>query len=497
MLMRRKNIMRVALYIRVSDEEQVKEGYSIESQTAVCSRWAADKGHDVVETYVDEGVSSKTLKRPAMQRMIRDIERRKFDLLIFWRLNRLTRTVKDKEFLFDHFEKYDVSLKSMTEEIDTTTASGRMITNLLVSVAQGEREQTAENVHSTMMELHLSGKRQGAIAPYGYDLIDGKLVINEDHAVIIRKIFKMYDSNQAGFREIAVTINRDPDKPDDRLWDYSSIRYVLMNPAYCGDIRWNNRKLSGKTTGKEVIVTDTHPAIVNREMFKRINDEIKNRKVGGKTATSEYAFGGVLKCGRCGSAMVGFSAKKSNGQHRYYRCRKRAAQNMCDMPILKDFKVEEAFLAALDYDPKQLKKFMNVNISKSANDKQKRVAQLQKRLEAVQKRKKKWRMAYAAEVITLEELKEHTQEDNAEEELIQQELNTMPESTNSRWTKDEVLEQLYQVRELWKKSGNEKVKKAFVRDVFERITVNTETERGQGAPGSVIDCMVTDFKLRI
>lgn len=489
--------MRAAMYIRVSDEEQVKEGYSIESQIAVCSRWAAEKGHDVVDTYVDEGVSSKTLKRPDMQRMIRDIERRKFDLLIFWRLNRVTRTVKDKVFLFDLFDRYDVSLKSMTEEIDTTTASGRMITNLLVSVAQGEREQTAENVYSTMMELHLNGKRQGAVAPFGYDLIDGKLVINDKQSAIVKQMYEMYDSNQFGFREIAVTINTEHNQPDDRLWSYTTVRYVLMNPSYCGMLRWNHRKLGGKETGKSVMTPGTHEGIIEQSVFDRVNNQIKMRKTGGKTATSDYAFAGVLRCGRCGRAMIGFSAKKSNGRHRYYRCSGRAMYGVCDMPILKDFKVEEAFLASLDYEPKQLKKFMNINMNKNTNDKQKKIDRLKKELETVQKRKKKWRLAYADEAITLEELKEHNKEDNEREEEIQKELQSIPEAQTAKWSKEEIVEQLIMIRDLWKRSTNEKVKKAFVRDAFESITVNTEIESAQGAPGVVVDAVITDLKLRI
>lgn len=489
--------MRAAMYIRVSDEEQVKEGYSIESQIAVCSRWLAEKGHDVVDTYVDEGVSSKTLKRHDMQRMIRDIERKKFDLLVFWRLNRVTRTVKDKVFLFDLFERYEISLKSMTEEIDTTTASGRMITNLLVSVAQGEREQTAENVYSTMMELHMNGKRQGAVAPFGYDLIDSKLVINEKQAAIVRQMFHMYDSNQYGFREIAGIINREHKEPEDRLWSYTTVRYVLMNPAYCGVLRWNHRKLGGKETGKAVVSHHTHDAIIDEAVFERVNKEIAKRKTGGKTATSEYAFGGVLKCGRCGRAMVGFSAKKSNGRHRYYRCSGRSLYKNCNMPIFKDFKVEEAFLASLDYEPKQLKKFMNINMNKSTNDKQKKIDRLKKELETVQKRKKKWRLAYADEAITLEELKEHNKEDNQREEEIQKELQSIPEAQTAKWSKDEIIEQLAMIRDSWKMSTNEKVKKAFIRDAFESITVDSEIESAHGAPGVVVEVVVTDLKLRI
>jgi site-specific DNA recombinase len=487
--------MRAALYIRVSTEEQGKEGYSIESQTAVCKRWVAEKNHDLVEVYVDEGHSSKTLKRPDMQRMIRDIERKKFDVLVFWRLNRITRTVKDKVFLFDMFDQYGVSLKSMTEEIDTTTASGRMVTNLLVSVAQGEREQTAENVHSTMMELSMDGNRQGGARPFGYDLVDGKLFINEEEAEAVRMIYHMYANHLAGFREIAVSINRN-EKFGDKLFNYSTVRYVLLNPVYIGKLRWNYRKSGGKVTGNEIVSMGPHEPIVEQEVWERVNAEIRSRKTGGKVATSEYAFAGILRCARCKRAMTGFSAAKKNGRHRYYRCTGRAQYGNCTMPILKDEYIQEAFLNALDYDPKQLRKFANVNMNKSVTDRQKHIERLKKELESIQKRKKKWQIAYASDALTLEELKDRTKEDKEQEEMIQKELQSIPDSSTPKLSKEQIMEHLILVRDLWQHSQNEKVKKAFIRDVFESITVNTDTERGQGYPGKTINVHVVDFKFR-
>lgn len=488
--------MRAAMYIRVSDEEQVKEGYSIESQTAVCKRWVTEKGYDLVDIYTDEGVSSKTLKRKDMQRMIRDIERNRFDVLVFWRLNRLTRTVKDKVFLFDLFDKHNISLKSMTEEIDTTTASGRMITNLLVSVAQGEREQTAENVHSTMMELTMDGKRQGAVSPFGYDLVDGVLIINEDEAEAVRMIYDMYANHLAGFREIAVTINKS-EKFGDKLFNYSSVRYILLNPVYTGKLRWNYRKAGGKVTGNEIISVGPHEPIIDQELFDRVNAEIRGRKTGGKTATSIYEFAGVLRCGRCNRAMSGTNVKRKTGNQKYYRCTGRVHYNNCNLPILKDKYIQEAFLSALEYDPKELRKFVNVNMTKTVTDRHKQIERLKKELEMIQKRKKKWQIAYANEVITLEELKEHTKADKEQEEIVQKELQSIPESSTPKLSKDQILEQLVIVRDLWQRSQNDKVKKAFLRDVFESITVNTDTERGQGSPGITMKVNVVDFKFRI
>lgn len=484
-------------YIRVSDDEQVLEGYSITAQGSLLKRKFEEWEAECIGVYLDDGYSAKDLRRPDLQRLLKDVETLRPDFIVFWKLDRWTRKGKDWHKLKEVLDKYNVELRSAVgENLNEETAFNRFNVGLNVLLGEFERDQISERVHFVMTERHQNGLRNGSVAPYGYDLKDGKLVINQAQAVVIRKMFNLYANKMSGCRETAIILNRDPEKPDDRLWNYSSIRYALMNPAYIGNLRWNYRKSNGKPTGKEILKENTHEPIIDEVMFYRVNKEISSRVIGGRTVTSNYAFSGILRCDRCGSAMTGFSAKKTNGKHRYYRCSARARNGECSMPTIRAEKIESAFLNALDYDSEQLKKLIDFTIDSSTQAKKGYIEQLKKELDTIQRRKKKWQIAYADDAISLDELKERTKEDKQREDLIQIELLNTPKELESRWTKKEIIEQLSRIRKVFEDSNDEKAKKGFLRDLFESITIHCDVEKAHGAPGIFAEVVVSDFKLR-
>lgn len=464
--------MRAAMYVRVSTEEQAKEGYSIEAQKEILMRWIADKGHDLVDEYIDDGHSSKNLKRPDMQRMLKDIPTRKFDIIVFWRMNRLTRSVKDKVYLFEMFEKFGVSLKSMTEEIDTTTASGRMITNLLVSVAQGEREQTSENVHATMYERTMKGLRNGAVAPYGYDLVEGQLAINEIEAAVVVRIFEYYLNNKS-VTYIAKQFNKEGiPKGSLNKWAPFTVYYILCNPTYTGKLRWNYRKLSGARTHNEVIVDGKHEPIISEAVFEKSRKFREQRRTEGRRITSDYAFTSTLHCARCGHRMIGGSRTYPRGKQRFYRCLGRFHYGICDMPVIIEEAIEEAFFEKLE-DIKSIERFFDVKVDDQERDQM--IEHLQKELDAIHKRKKKWQFAYANDVITLEELKSNTEEERSREKFIVEELKKSPAKERFHRTKEDIIEELLLLPQLWHQVDSETPKKMFMTDIFEKISINTES----------------------
>lgn len=491
--------MRAAIYIRVSTEEQAKEGYSVPSQESVCLRWLNENGHELVDTYIDDGYSSKNLKRPDMQRMLRDIPNRKFDLLVFWRMNRVTRVLKDKIHLFELFDQHRIDLKSMTEELDTTTAAGRMVTNILVSVAQGEREQTAENVHGTMLEQHIKGKRQGAAPPYGYDLVEGELVVNQVEAQIVRRIYHMYQNGfidhkgvrRAGMRAIAVQLNHEgAPRKNGAMWNYSTIRYILMNPEYCGKLRWNYRKSSGKPTGNEIIVDGTHEPIIPVDEFEYVQRLLGRRVTDRKKATSAHPFSGILRCGRCGYGMVGTTVKKY-GIKRYYRCLNRIHYGQCDMPNIREESVVESFFDALETP--------NIDRYITGDNKQESplpTHQWERELEQIQKKRKKWQHAYANDVISLDDLRDLIKEDQDREKWLQEQLKSALKKETPRWSRDELLKQVQLLSSTWHKIENQQAKKNFLYDSFESITINSDVVDPKGGPGNRVPVYVTDMKFR-
>ncbi|MGG1601237.1 recombinase family protein [Paenibacillus naphthalenovorans] len=468
--------MRGFQYIRVSDEEQAVEGYSITAQKALLDRKFAEWGATVAGVYIDDGYSAKDIRRPDLQRLMNDIATLKPDFIAFWKLDRWTRAGRDWHALNDKLKPYGVTLRSaIGENLSEGTAFERFNVGLNVLLGQFEREQISERVHFVMMERHNKGLRNGAKPPYGYDLKNGQLIVNEEQAEVVRKIFNWYaygdENGPCGFREIAVKLNRG----NGREWTYSSVRYALMNPVYCGKLRWNYRKASGKPTGKEIIVDSDHAPIIPVELFEKVYGEIVSRKRGGKAATSEYAFSGVLRCGRCGKAMVGFSRGA-----RFYRCTGRANAGTCDMPAIHSGRLEQAFLASLDYDSDQVRNLIDVP-DRSDEVKSRREA-LEAEIEQIRKRKKKWQMAYADDVISLEDLRERTKEDAEREKEISQELATLPQGTSNVWSKEMIADILVDAKKAMQ-SADEAEKKAFIRELFERVTVDAEKPEGKPAPG--------------
>lgn len=489
-------VLRGFEYIRVSDDEQVLEGYSIKAQAALLKRRFEEWGAVCIGAYADEGYSAKDLRRPDLQRLLKDIETLRPDFIVFWKLDRWTRKGKDWHKLKEVLDKHGVELRSAVgENLNEETAFNRFNVGLNVLLGEFERDQIAERVHFVMGERHANGLRNGAVAPYGYDLIEGMLKLNPEQATVIRRMFDMYGNHGIGFRGIATSLNKDPERPDSRVWTYSSVRYALMNPAYCGNLRWNFRKSSGKTTGKETVTNNTHEPIIDEVLFKRINNEIKERIRGGRGATSDYAFTGLLKCGKCGFAMVGHASKKTNGFYRYYQCSARARNGQCDMPTAKAETVEKAFLDALQFDSSQLQKLIDFTVDNKKRDRKLYIEQLNKELENISRRKKKWQIAYADDAITLQELKERTAEDKEREDVIISELSDIPAEPENRWTKEEIAEQLSQVREVFMNSKDEKAKKGFLRNFFESITIYSDAGKTHGAPGKFVHFVISDFKL--
>ena len=181
--------MRAALYIRVSTDEQAREGFSIDAQKRKLLAYAESQDWDVTSILVDDGYSAKDLNRPAMQELLEKVRGEEIDVVLVFKLDRLTRSVKDLYHLLDEFARHDVGFRSSQEQFDTTTTMGRAMLGILGIFAQWERETIAERVRMGMEQKVREGKKPGGKYPYGYDR-DGNLIPEE--AEIIRRLRDMY-----------------------------------------------------------------------------------------------------------------------------------------------------------------------------------------------------------------------------------------------------------------------------------------------------------------
>lgn len=490
--------MRVAIYIRVSTDEQAREGFSIDAQKTNLIKKAHESGYTIHDFYIDDGYSAKDMKRPALTKVIADVKQRKIDVVLFWRLDRFTRSSKDFHKIDEIFSQYQAGIKSATEPIDTTTAIGRFQLQLSVLLGQLERETTSERVHFVMEDRHMKGLRNGAVAPFGYDLIEGHLIVNPIEAEIVKRIYALYQQGRS-CRYIAKLFNSEgvPKGNDVSKWAEFSVWYIIDNPVYCGKLRWNNRKLSGAKTGNAIVVEGKHEPIISEEEFIKVEKLREYRKKEGKKATSAFTFTGIIKCARCGYGLIGGSRIVKGGRVKYYRCLGRFNYGVCDMPIINERSVNDAFIQALSPDYDGFEKLVEVNdeisvLSDTVNIRE----QLQAELDEVLKRKKKWQLAYAGEAITLEELKSHTNDDKKKEEYLRTQLDLSPQTQRSHWSRDEIIQQLSELQNLWYQIEDDSAKKNFLQDVFEYISIDTDVTEAKGGPGRRVPVYITgwDFK---
>ncbi|WP_240353215.1 recombinase family protein [Cohnella algarum] len=318
--------IKAALYARVSTEEQAKEGYSIAAQIAEIRRYADQNGFEIVDEYVDEGASGKSIAgRSQMKRLLRDANQHKFGVVIIYKIDRLARKLKDALEISETLEKNNVNLISLNEKFDTTTAFGRTAFQMICSFAEFERNNIVERVKLGMEQRAKEGKFNGGRV-LGYDNIDKELVINENEAVIVRKIFD-YANQGLGFKAITRRLNEAGFRSKkDKPFNVCGIKTILNNPVYIGKIRykqlenWSEKRRKGKNPDY-LIVDGTHEPIIAPELWESVHQKLGHRSYKPSRSHQPYILSGLLKCPVCGHGMVPARSKGAGGKsYRYYVC---------------------------------------------------------------------------------------------------------------------------------------------------------------------------------
>lgn len=363
--------MRVGIYIRVSTDEQAREGYSIDAQRRVLNAWAVVKGADRVAEYVDEGYSAKNLNRPAVQRLIEACRRRDLDMVIVWKTDRLTRNLRDLLMLMeDVFRDNAVEFVSCTESIDTSTPAGRLVLNMLGAVAQNERENTSERTSMVMREMAKEARHLGGRPPYGYGVgPDRKYIIIPREADAVRMIFALKRSGASYNQIISALESAGHRTRSGRPFCKNTILDMLRNEKYTGVYIYNRavpadrngRRNSRASKPESEIerIPGGMPAIISRDVWEAVNKMAKNGKqLGGKnSAKNVYVLSGLVRCGVCGANMVISNAGRNrDGSYwRAYRCKNRCVKGIehrklesCVFDFLRDQVSAPDFRAALD-----------------------------------------------------------------------------------------------------------------------------------------------------
>lgn len=336
------------IYIRVSTEEQAKEGFSINAQKEKLKQFAFARGWDIFDFYVDDGISGKNLvDRPEAQRLIQDVKDKKIDNVLVYKIDRLTRSVKNLMELIELFAKEDCAFNSLMESIDTSSATGRMFIKIVGIFAEFERENLAERVSLGIEQKVREGNYTNANGVYGYDYDKniGDIVLNEDEAQAVKKIFEMYLAGTS-MKKIANYLQeaRVPTKRGGR-WADSSVASILSNPLYIGKIRYGTDKRKNAFT----VENTRYAPIVNEDTFNRVQVILKNRiKKNTRTYPSDATyFLTFLECGDCGrklSTSKHTDPTVSTGKvYVNYYCLSHRRSEGCSCQGFSTPKIEEAF----------------------------------------------------------------------------------------------------------------------------------------------------------
>lgn len=310
---------RAALYIRVSTEEQARHGYSIAEQEHDLTEYARANGYAVVDVYADEGVSARKAmsRRHALQRLLADVEAGKIDVIVVKCLDRFFRNVRDFYKVQEHLDAHGVEWTCTQEDFNTTTANGRLMLNLKLSLAQHESDQTSERLKYVFEGMKRKGIPLNNALPYGYKVerFDGgrHIVIDTDTAPNVEKIFAFF------LRERSIMKTRDfACEITSRRWWRVSIRNMLANPTYKGERHG---------------IADFCPAIIPPETFDRVQRILKQRATifdRSKKTGNVYYFGGLICCPLCHRRMhARYIYGKKRVKYLLYVCRQHYLEHRC------------------------------------------------------------------------------------------------------------------------------------------------------------------------
>lgn len=495
--------MRVAGYIRVSTDEQVKEGHSLEAQRdRLINYCKSQEGWELVEVYPEEGKSAKDMNRPELQRLISDAENGLIDVVLVYRLDRLTRSVMDLYDLLQTFERHGVKFKSATEVYDTTTAMGKLFVTIVAALAQWERENLSERVRFGMEQLVRDGKWHGGPVPYGY-LWDGETMeIIDDEFRTLRKLRSIYMSGE-GFGGTAKKLNALGLLRRGNTWSAQAVWYILDNPIYAGKFRYGEKKKNGKYASRKkeervnVIWADTNfPTIYTWEEYEEHTDRMKRRQFYGVSKKREYWFSGVIRCARCGKTLIGRSytnirnGKRSTPMN-YYICSNRSMSKGCNLPLFRQELAEKLimeYIEGIRLNHEQVSAAAE-DLEKTKSDNKAEIERLNKELKAIQDRRKKWQYMFVEDLISADDVRERKREEDEKEKIILGQLSEL--QAHNIGTTSNNFKALLELPEIWD-ILDDLDRKEMMQTIFNSIIIECAVEKGVSRKGKNLPFYIKD-----
>lgn len=328
-------VIRCAIYTRKSVDEGLEQEFnSLDAQRLACESYIAAKRMDgwvcLPERYDDGGYSGGNMNRPAIQRMLEDVKAGRINMIVCYKIDRLSRSLLEFTRFFGILEEHNASFTCVTQELNTSTSMGRMVMNLLMTFAQFEREMTIERVRDKIHATRKKGIWSGGQVPYGYKSSDRRLIPDPETAPNVQKIFEWYlelgtpklvvrKLNEAGIRRYA-------DREHD--WNTVMIGTMLRNCIYIGRVPLKKESFHG-----------VHEAIVTQEVWDKVQAQLKEFEVEHRKFNRQAIpalLTGMVRCGHCGDALsYTWTGKNTSGTRKYgyYACRKDQRRGVSTCPV--------------------------------------------------------------------------------------------------------------------------------------------------------------------
>lgn len=345
----------VALYVRVSTEEQAINGDSLRTQREELTRYAINNGFHIYGIYEDDGFSATNLKRPALQRLLKDVEQNKINRILITKLDRLSRGVRNYYKVLDVLDEHEVFWQTIFEKYDSSTANGRLHINIMLSVAENESAQTSERIKSVFKTKVENKEVIAGKIPIGLKKENKKLVIDEDKKQVILDAFRFYKETTSAYQTFQ---KLDLKYPELQL-NYMRTYRILTNKLYIGikETRYGD-------------VENFCPSLIDTTTFENTQRLLqKNARKKSANNSDGYLFQGMLKCAECGYTLGGkFYSKNVESSRYYYICKRHHSSLKCscgknfneqkiEQKLLQEFKIQlKKYISDYEYKQHNFKK---------------------------------------------------------------------------------------------------------------------------------------------
>ncbi|WP_341823986.1 recombinase family protein [Wolbachia endosymbiont (group A) of Udea olivalis] len=312
--------VRCAIYTRKSNEDGLEQKFnSLDAQRVACEKYIKSKEGWVAlaKKYDDGGFSGKNLERPAIKELFEDVKKGEVDCVVVYTLDRLSRETKDSIEVTSFFRRHRVNFVAVTQIFDNNTPMGKFVQTVLSGAAQLEREMIVERVKNKIATSKEQGLWMGGTLPFGYDVKDKELIINEKEAKTVKHMFERYLELKS-MAELARELNSQGYRTKADTFKKATVRRIITNPIYMGKTRHYEKQYEGK-----------HEAIIEEEKWQKAQELIRNQPYR-KARYEEALLRGIIKCKSCNVNMTLTYAKKENKRYRYYVCNNHLRGKGCE-----------------------------------------------------------------------------------------------------------------------------------------------------------------------